>query len=71
MNLDTSGLQCIDCGCTDDHACLDLSGRGCAWYSTLPPVCTLCATCRGVVIGIIQPLPSFEHVPVVDVFGVA
>lgn len=34
----STGIACIRCGCTDDHAC----EGGCGWATLVPPVCTAC-----------------------------
>lgn len=38
-SFDDPNRQCIECGCTDDHAC----PGGCYWVSLEPPICSACA----------------------------
>ena len=34
--------SCMLCGCTEEMACFEAGGRGCAWISHEPPVCSAC-----------------------------
>lgn len=39
--------RCSECGCDDNHTCVDARGRRCAWFlmdiATPTGVCTFCA----------------------------
>jgi len=43
--------SCRECGCDDNHACVDARGKSCAWFllDILTPtgICTFCATRLG------------------------
>ena len=38
--------HCIDCGCTDDRACVNADRHPCFWVSIHPPLCSACAARR-------------------------
>jgi hypothetical protein len=35
-------LACVNCGCTDERACVTADGP-CSWASLSPPICSACA----------------------------
>jgi hypothetical protein len=36
----TDQLKCVECGCTDDRACMLAGGGVCRWYFLQPPLCS-------------------------------
>ena len=37
-------IECVICGCTDAHPCVDqITGQPCTWVQLDPPICTTCA----------------------------